>query len=187
MSHAKILIWNVLLIALFSSVWIVGAAGFEPTITMLGITDRATPGQQVEWLISLSNPSDEVGQNIVISDTIGTGLQVDHVQINTGTVSINDHNITVSIPILSPDETIQFSIFTTVVSTYNLSNTACITAANLSGEECVRGLPVQALPDTGEVPFWRQPFLWLAVMAISVSILLIGLGMLGMQALVQDD
>lgn len=187
MSQSKILKLSVLLITLFSSLWIVSAAGFEPTVTMLGLTQRVAVGQQIEWVISFSNMGDAAGQNIVLSDTVGTGLQVDHVQINSGTVSVNERNITVSIPVLNPNENIQFSIFTTIISENDLSNMVCVTAANLNSEDCVRGLPVQALPNTGEIIFWRQPFLWLAVMAISFSILLIGLGMLGIQTLTHEN
>jgi uncharacterized repeat protein (TIGR01451 family) len=186
MSHAKMLKLSLLLISLFSSVWLV-AAGFEPTMTMLGLTQRIAVGQQIEWVINFSNVGDTDGQNIVISDTVGSGLLIDQVQISRGTVSINERNVTVSIPLLTPDESIQFSIFTTIISENDLSNTACVTASNLNSEQCISGLPIQALPDTGEMPFWRQPFLWLAVMAISFSILLLGLGMLGMQTMVHAD
>lgn len=187
MSQTKMLKLSVLLITLFSSLWVVTAAGFEPTITMLGLTQRVAVGQQIEWVISFNNVGDAAGQNIVLSDTVGAGLQVDHVQINSGTVSVNERNITVSIPVLNPDENVQFSIFTTIISENDLSNTVCVTAANLNSEECVRGLPVQALPDTGETAFWRQPFLWLAMMAISFSILLMGLGMLGIQTMAHEN
>lgn len=187
MSHARMLRLSILLIGLFFSVWLVAAAGFEPTMTMLGLTQRVTIGQQVEWVVNFSNIGDAAGQNIVIADTVGTGLQVDHVQINTGTVSVNGRDVTVSIPALNPDESVQFSIFTTIIAETDLGNMACVTAANLSGEKCVQGLPVQALPKTGEIPFWRQPFLWLAVMAISFSILLMGLGMLGITTMGQSE
>jgi uncharacterized repeat protein (TIGR01451 family) len=187
MSHAKMLKWSVLLTALFSSIWIVTAASFDPTLTILGLTQQVAVGQQIEWVIHFGNIGDAAGQNIVISDMVGPGLQIDLVQINRGTVSVNERNITVSIPVLNPDESIQFSIFTTITAKDDLSNTACVTAANLSGEECVRGLPVQALPNTGEIPFWRQPFLWLTVMLVSFGILFIGLGMLGMQAMDHEE
>lgn len=187
MSHARMLKWSLLFISLLSSLWMVAAAGFEPTMTILGLTQRVAIGQQIEWVVNFSNIGDEAGQNIVISDTVGTGLQVDHVQINTGTVSVNGRNITVSIPALNPDESIQFSIFTTIIAKNDLGNIACVTAANLSNEECMQSLPVQALPDTGEIPFWRQPFLWLAVMAVSFAVLLLGLGMLGITTLEHQE
>jgi uncharacterized repeat protein (TIGR01451 family) len=183
MSHANMLKWLMLLISLFSSIWVVAAANFEPTLTMLGLSQKVAIGQQIEWLVNFSNIGDAAGQNIVISDTVGAGLQVDHVQINSDTVSVSEGNVTVSIPALNPDESIQFSIFTTIISEDELSNTACVTAANFTGEKCLQSLPVQALPNTGEVVFWRQPFLWLALMAVSFSILLMGLGMLGMQTM----
>lgn len=188
MSHARALTWSLLILSLLiTSVFSVHAIGFDPVINMLGFTSSATVGEEIEWIITFSNTGDTAGQNIVISDTVGNGLQVENVQHNRGTTSINGRTVTVSIPMLEPDETIQFSIFTTIIDGTDHSNTACVTASNLSGENCVRGLPVQALPATGETPYWRQPAIWLAVMTISVSSLVIGLSLLGFQSLRDPD
>lgn len=185
MSLARPLTWRLLILSLLliSPILSVYAAGFDPVINMLGFTSSTRVGEEIEWMITFSNTGDSAGQNIVLSDTVGNGLQVESVQINTGTTSINGRTVTVSIPALAPGETIQFSIITTIIDSNDLSNTACVTASNLSGESCVRGLPVQALPATGETPYWRHPFLWLGVMSISMSLLLIGLGLLGIQSL----
>ncbi|GAB5493897.1 MAG: hypothetical protein Phog2KO_41120 [Phototrophicaceae bacterium] len=189
MSHARPLTWSLLILSLFTiAVFSVQAIGFDPVINMLGFTSTSDVGEEIEWIITFSNTGDTAGQNIVISDTVGNGLQVENVQHNTGTTSINGRTVTVSIPMLNPDETIQFSIFTTVIDASDMSNTVCVTASNLNGENCVRGLPVQALPATGETPYWREPTLWLGVMTLSVSLLVIGLGLLGFQSMqVQDD
>ncbi len=188
MSHARILTWSLLILSLLTTaVFSVHATGFDPVINMLGFTSSSDVGDQIEWIVTISNTGDSAGQNIVLSDTVGNGLQVENVQINTGTMSINGRTVTVSIPMLEPDETIQFSIFTTILDDSDVSNTACVTASNLSGENCVRGLPVQALPATGETPYWRDPSLWLGVMTISVSLLVIGLGLLGFRSLQDDD
>lgn len=189
MSRARPLTWSLLILSLFiSTVFSVHANSFEPVINMLGFSASTNEGEDVEWMITFTNTGEVAGQNIVLSDTIGDGLQVESVQINTGTTSINGRTITVSIPMLNPGETIQFSIITSIVGAGDLSNTSCVTASNLSGETCVRGVPVQALPATGEAPYWRHPFLWLAVMTVSMSSLLIGLGLLGLQSLqIQDE
>lgn len=188
MSRARPLTWSLLILSLFiSTVFSVHANSFEPVINMLGFSASTNEGEEVEWMITFTNTGEVAGQNIVLSDTIGDGLQVESVQINTGTTSINGRTITVSIPMLNPGETIQFSIITSIVGAGDLSNTSCVTASNLSGETCVRGVPVQALPATGEAPYWRHPFLWLAVMTVSMSSLLIGLGLLGLQSLQAQD
>lgn len=188
MSRARPLTWSLLILSLFIiTLSSVHATGFEPVINMLGFTSTASVGEEIEWLVTFSNTGDSAGQNIVISNTVGDGLQVETVQISTGTTSINGRTITVSLPMLEPDETIQFSIVTTVIADTDLSNTSCMTAANLSGETCVRGLPVQSLPATGETPYWRQPFLWLSLMTVSVSLLLIGLGLLGFRSMRTED
>lgn len=189
MSRARLLTWCLLILSLLiSTMFTVHANSFEPVINMLGFTASSDEGEEIEWMITFTNTGDSAGQNIVLSDTIGDGLQVESVQINTGTTSINGRTVTVSIPMLNPGETIQFSIITSIVNSGDLSNTSCVTASNLSGESCVRGVAVQALPATGESPYWRHPFLWLAVMTVSVSSLLIGLGLLGLQSLqIQDE
>lgn len=189
MSLARPLTWRLLTLSLLLTIAVltVHASGFEPVINMLGFASSTQEGNEVEWIMTFSNTGDSAGQNIVVSNTIGNGLRVESVQINTGTTSINGRTVTVSIPSLEPGETIQFSIITSVLDDSDMSNTACVTASNLSGERCVRGLPVQALPATGELPYWRQPFLWLGVMTISVSLLMIGLGLLGMRSLQVED
>lgn len=188
MSRARPLTWSLLILSLFiGTVFSVHANSFEPVINMLGFSASTNEGEEVEWMITFTNTGEVAGQNIVLSDTIGDGLQVESVQINTGTTSINGRTVTVSIPMLNPGETIQFSIITSIVGAGDLSNTSCVTASNLSGETCVRGVPVQALPATGEAPYWRHPFLWLAVMTVSMSSLLIGLGLLGLQSLQAQD
>jgi|GEM_PF-6633689 len=189
MSLARPLTWRLLTLSLLLTITVltVHAAGFEPVINMLGFASSTRVGNEIEWVITFSNTGDSAGQNIVLSNTVGNGLQVESVQFSTGTTSRNGRTVTVSIPSLEAGETIQFSIITSILDDSDLSNTACVTASNLSGERCVRGLPVQALPATGELPYWRQPFLWLGVMTISVSLLMIGLGLLGLRTLQPDD
>lgn len=188
MPHARTLSLSLLILSLLTTaVFSVHAMGFNPVINILGFASSSEVGEQIEWMMTISNTGDTAGQNIVLSDTVGNGLQVENVQINTGTTSINGRTVTVSIPMLEPDETIQFSILTTIIDPNDVSNTACVTASNLSGENCVRGLPVQALPATGETPYWRDPSLWLGVMTISVSLLVIGLGLLGFRSLQDPD
>jgi len=188
MSHASYLTWRLLILSLFAvAIVTVQASGFEPSITMLGFASSTNVGEEVEWMLTFSNAGDTAGQNIVISTTMGNGLQVENAQFSTGTTTINGNTITASIPMLESSETIQLNILTSIAADADFSAVSCVTASNLSGESCVRGLPVQALPATGETPFWRQPFLWLGVMTVSVSLVLIGLGLLGLQSLQAHD
>jgi hypothetical protein len=60
-----------------------------------------------------------------------------------------------------------------------------MTATNLTETVCVSSVPVQTLPATGETPFWRRPFLLAGVLTVSGSLLLIGMGLMGLQA-IQD-
>lgn len=190
MSRARQLTWRLLIsitILIAASLNINASAGFDPVISIIGVTEQVRVGETIEWVISFSNNGSSAGQNIVLSNTLGEGLQVDTVSVNTGTTSINGRTVTVSLPVLEPNTSIQFSIFTTIASNSNLSNLVCVTAANLNGENCLRGLPIQSLPNTGEAPQWRQPMLWISLLAVSVSLLLIGMGLWGWQNLQNQE
>lgn len=181
MSRVQSLSWRLLILGLLilTTASFSRASAFEPIMTMLGIAQTRTIGEPIDWMVTFSNTGDLSGQAIVISNIVGDGLQVDSVQFSGGTTSIDGRTVTVSLPTLAPQETIQFIVTTTIVADGDLSNTACLSAVNLNGETCVRGLPIEMLPATGEVPYWRQSQLWITVMIISASSLLLGLGLLG--------
>ncbi len=101
MPHARYLSLSLLILSLLTTaVFSVQAMGFNPVINILGFRSSSDDGEQIEWMMTISNTGDTAGQNIVLSDTVGNGLQVENVQINTGTTSINGRTVTVSIPML---------------------------------------------------------------------------------------
>lgn len=128
---------------------------FDPAISKIGFL---TPGQlgaqneQLEWMITVSNNGTANGQNIVISDTLRPELRIDNVTTSQGTVSINGQDVTVTIPTLAPNASVQISIFTTVIAGGAvLDNVACLSADN-SAEICATGQAISTLPATGETP-----------------------------------
>lgn len=98
--------------------------------------------------MTVSNSGGVTGYNIVVSDTLNAGLSIDSVDAPGASVSISGQTVTVTIPQLDPGQTYQFSIFTTVTSGTDISNTACITGYG----DCATAQVVRALPSTGEVP-----------------------------------
>jgi uncharacterized repeat protein (TIGR01451 family) len=149
---------------------------FIPTVRMLGMT---TASDQIEWVVTISNTGTVSGRNVVLSNQLVDALQVDNVQISTGTASINGQSVTIIIPRLPVGETVRFSIITTPLADAVISNTVCARADNFVGEECAFALPLQALPATGETPFWRTRLQWFSLMSLAVSLLMIGGGLIG--------
>ena len=62
------------------------------------------------------------------------------------TATITGQTVTVVILQLDPGASYPFSIFTTVLSGVEISNTACV----LSYDDCATGLVARTLPGTGE-------------------------------------
>jgi hypothetical protein len=154
------------------------------TINMLGFQHEAG---QVEWILTVGNVGNDDIHNVVITDTLPDNLGVDNVQINTGTTSIVNQTVTVVLPELKPDEVVQFSIFSTLIGSGSLVNHACISADDVSETLCVPAIAVNTLPNTGETPYWRSPLLHLSLLTVSVSLLMIGMGLFSWQIFTSDD
>lgn len=152
---------------------------FDPSISKIGFLvpgQLGVTGEQLEWVITVNNTSAVAGFNIVITDTLRDELRVDSVDLPVGTSNINGQTVTVTIPSLAPGQSVQFSIFTTVLNGEQIDNTACITADNMSQPECVSARAIRALPSTGETPWWR---IWVMIGAFgSIALAIAGLGML---------
>jgi len=83
-------------------------------------------------------------------------------------VEIAEQTVTVGYASLAAGQTVQFSIFTTVLQGVEVRNTACVSAANLAQERCATGAIIRSLPNTGEMsrwPFIKQTTLLTIVMA----------------------
>ena len=154
---------------------------FAPAITTLGFLvpgQQGVNGEQLEWVITVNNMGDAAGTNVVITDTLRDELRIDRVDTPNGAVSINGQTVTLRLASLAPGESLQFSIFTTVLEDAQIDNTACINADNLAAQECVSAVAIRSLPATGETPWWR---LWAVIGAFaSVGLAILSIGMLMM-------
>jgi uncharacterized repeat protein (TIGR01451 family) len=142
-----------------------GITLFDPAISKIGVLgpgQLGLVGEQLEWVITVSNPSSVVGTNIVITDTLRPELQIDGVSNNVSS-TISGQTVTVTIPTLNPGQSVTFSIFTTVLqSSISVDNTVCLTATNSRSNPCCTTSPpvgllsVTTLPNTGETPLWAR-------------------------------
>ncbi|MBZ0277293.1 MAG: Ig-like domain-containing protein, partial [Anaerolineae bacterium] len=133
-----------------------GTSSFDPAISKIGFLQPGQlgiNGESIEWVITVFNPTGVSGQNVVFTDTLRPELRIERVETSKGTSSTSGQTVTVSIGDLAPAETVQISIFTTVLrGGATVENTACVTADNLTGERCATGNSVGTLPATGETP-----------------------------------
>lgn len=142
---------------------------FDPAISKIGYLvpgQVGVTGEQLEWIITVTNLGTATGTNIEVLDNVDPRLQINDVvtPAKVQTV-IADQTVIFTISSLVPDESVTFSIFTTVLEGATVENTVCLTADTISGQVCATGLAVVELPATGETPWWRelQPIRMLAL------------------------
>ena len=152
---------------------------FDPAISKIGFLTAGqigVGGEQLEWITTVTNTGGVAGTNIVVQDDVRPELRIDTVEVPAGaSYTVNGQLVTVTIPTLAAGQSVQFSIFTTVISGgVRVDNQACLTAGNFTGELCAFApAPVAALPATGETPFWRTPLL-AALALLGVGLMLVG-------------
>lgn len=158
-----------------------GINKFDPSISKIGLLQQGqlgAQGEQLEWIVTISNPSGVVGTNLVSVDVLRPELRIDRVEAPGGSVNISGQTVTVTYASLAPGQAVSYSIFTTVTSNGAIiENTACVTGDG-AGERCASALAVQRLPNTGESPFWRQPLLVGLALATLLSALVLRAGRL---------
>lgn len=151
---------------------------FDPAISKIGFLvpgQVGVTGEELEWIVTVSNTGNVIGNNVVVTDTLIDALQVDSVNAPNAIVGINGQTVTVTYPVLNIGEVQQFSIFTTVLEGVTVTNTACINADNQGAEECSTSTtPITQLPNTGETPFWT---IW--ILLLSGTIVLMSVGFIG--------
>ncbi|MEQ8677152.1 MAG: hypothetical protein RLP44_27175, partial [Aggregatilineales bacterium] len=161
---------------------------FDPAISKLGVLvpgQLGVQGEVLEWILTVSNTGTAVGTNVVVSDTLNPDLQIDSVNAPNATVNINGQTVTVTYATLNVGETVQFSIFTTVLNGAIVNNTACVNADNQGVEECATSVPIRELPSTGETPRWAYATI-VGLGLLGLSMLVVLLKAKGLKALFED-
>jgi uncharacterized repeat protein (TIGR01451 family) len=132
---------------------------FDPALSKIGLLvpgETGVVGEQLEWVVTVSNMGGVAGSNITVTDDVDSRLQINEVAAPGAQIEINGQTVSVTYAIINPGESIQFSIFTTVLEGETVNNTVCISGMSI----CATGSSVGQLPSTGESPWWRG---WLIV------------------------
>jgi uncharacterized repeat protein (TIGR01451 family) len=146
---------------------------FDPAISKIGFLvpgQVGVTGEQLEWVITVTNLGSVAGQNVTIIDTLDSRLAIDRVEAPGAAVTINGQTVTVVYPTLNVGQSVQFSIFTTTVRGASVTNTACVTAANQNAEVCATGSAVSNLPSTGEIPWWRKVLMGMLALGFGIGL-----------------
>jgi uncharacterized repeat protein (TIGR01451 family) len=113
-------------------------------------------GDQITWVVTVSNFGTTVAQGILITEELDPQLRVDSIQIDGGTATVNGHQIMLMIPSLNPGQSINITLTTTIMSrtlSNIISSTATLQNTGKSVSASVQVLPpVTTLPATGESP-----------------------------------
>lgn len=157
-----------------------GGEGFVPLLSKtaeLQPGDLGLPGEQITWVISLTNNGNAAGTNIVITDTLEPELRLDGANTDSGTVTVDEQTVTFAIPSLDPGTTVQMRILTTVLDSPSSGlfvNTAYLTAdGGVTASATANLNAATGLPDTGYPPAEEeasQQWWWLAGILLVIMI-----------------
>jgi uncharacterized repeat protein (TIGR01451 family) len=144
---------------------------FDPSVSKIGVLqkgDVGLTGEEIEWIIGISNIGTVPGNNISITDNIDNRLAINRVEAPNAEVVIDGQLVTVTYTTINPGETILFSIFTTTIYGEEINNVACVNAMNQANEECALGVIIAELPDTGQSPWSKWRMVVIAIGLISL-------------------
>ncbi len=164
---------------------------FDPALSKVGMLPAGgigLPGEQLTWVITVTNNGTAAGSNIVITDTLRSELRIDSVQTARGSYAISGQTVTFTIPYLNPGESVEMRIMTTVLSSPLggvFTNQADLAGTAANGDTVTTSVvatlsPATMLPSTGyppaETPAGSQPVtLYLALAALVVALVAGGL------------
>jgi hypothetical protein len=130
--------------------------GDEVTIVLSGAlagNSPGLPGDQIIWTITLSNVGTDV-ITMTLVNQLGDELHLDSITVIGGSVSIDGHQVTVTLPSLTPGNHMELLIETTILSSpvdSLISNLVMLEETGQSVSASVRVVPnVTVLPQTGE-------------------------------------
>jgi uncharacterized repeat protein (TIGR01451 family) len=147
-------------------------AVFDPAISKLGFLvpgQLGARGEQLEWVVTVTNTGGAAGNNVVVTDTLRSELRIDRVNAPDGTVNISGQTVSVTFATIQPAQAFQFSIFTTVTAGVTVDNTACVQAAGIA-TECFTAPAITSLPATGEPPLWAHLLRGVGVVLVALGL-----------------
>jgi len=147
-------------------------SAFDPALDLAGILAPGAlglPGEQVTWVITVSNPGPVAGSNLVITDTFQDELRIERAEADRGEVAISNQTVVFTVPVLNPGDTVQMRVVTTILrspASGVLLNQALL-AANGPGGAVARnatarlfvpdGLPATGYPPADDLPGQGEP------------------------------
>jgi uncharacterized repeat protein (TIGR01451 family) len=138
---------------------------FDPRLDVVGVLAPGAlglPGEQITWIITVTNEGTTPGADLLITDTIRSELRLDSAETDHGSFRIENQDVIFTIPVLNPGESAQMRIMTTVLRSpadSPLTNLAQLSAGGGAAPvRAVAELPVPtALPATGYAPTTTLP------------------------------
>jgi uncharacterized repeat protein (TIGR01451 family) len=136
---------------------------FDPAISKVGVLSEGgigLVGEQIGWVITVSNTGSATGADVEVVDTVRSELRIDSVETERGSFTIDGQTVTFTIPWIDPGETVTLRINTTVLTSPlegQVENTATLSGTSATGEVVTRNastvVPVTTmLPATGYPP-----------------------------------
>jgi uncharacterized repeat protein (TIGR01451 family) len=142
----------------------------------------AQPGDIVDWVITVFNPTNQTQTNISVTDSIPSSLEIVNVTATAGNVTWSGQEVTFTMASLAPQQTVVITITTRVRpgAPFVIENEALLRSINW-GDVGDDGLTARARlvlaseqPGTGQTPWWRLPLL-VAGLALGLAVLRITL------------
>lgn len=129
-----------------------------PRITKLGLLEPSNTQSrvpQILWSIMVSVTGATEPVDLVLTDILSPDLRLDRVETTHGSTSIDGQSVTISLPMLMPDETVQIMIHTTALNrSIDVVNRACVVVTSSGREVCAESAVASVLPQTGESPWF---------------------------------
>lgn len=134
----------------------------DPAIVKLVEPAFALPGEDVEWVITVSNPHSVSIPNVSFVDTMPPQLEIIRVTTTAGTVSFSGQDVNFSIAVLNPGQSVTVRVLTLLRPgtpiPFVITNQAVLTSGYVGTAEATL-ISASRLPNTGYEPFWRTPML----------------------------
>jgi len=158
---------------------------FDPAMSKIGELPAGgigLPGEQLTWVITVTNRGTGTGTNLVITDTLRSELRIDSVDTPRGSASVAGQIVTFTIPSLAPGESLVLRIITTVLESPLdgvITNTVSLSGQAPDGATATamaQGIvsTIGSLPSTGYPPAEKtshpQPALWMLLALVLVAL-----------------
>ena len=149
----------------------------EPVIVKRGEPSEAYPGEEVRFIIEVTNEGQHAAVDVVVTDEVSEYLEILEVTTTQGSTAINGQVVTVDVGVVGPGFVVEIVIRTRlrldVPAPLTLTNVAVLDSPNGGGSTSTPmtiTVPEPLLPVTGQ-----GAFLWPWSALLGVSLLSCGL------------